>query len=61
MSRPSTPQEFRGTVTKYATTNDGNRYSIVEIQNRLNLNSRLFIPGLPLALGKNVHVTVTEE
>ena len=36
--------KFIGIVTKIVRTADGNKYSVVEIKNKINVNYRLFIP-----------------
>lgn len=50
--------QFFGQVVKHAITNDKKKYAVVEIENKINLNYRLFVPGTDLLIGQRIKVTL---
>lgn len=49
---------FPGVVTRINLANDGLKYCVIEIENSVHLNYRLFIPGEGYKVGQRVFVTV---
>jgi hypothetical protein len=53
--------EFIGKVVKHTQTQDQKNYSVIEFENKLNLNYRIFIPGWRLDIGTKVKLTIEGE
>lgn len=53
--------KFKGLVSKVTRTSDGHPYAVIEIENTLNLNYRLFIPGADFQVRQHVTIHIETE
>lgn len=53
--------KFRGLVAKVTKTSDGHQYAVIEIENSINLNYRLFVPTGEFKTRQHVTVYIETE